>query len=56
MGLECVMIIIDNSVYSRNGDVIPNRFQAQLDAIGSLITFKTNDNLETCVGLMSMGG
>ena len=56
MGLECVMIVMDNSVYSRNGDVIPNRFQAQLDAIGSLVTYKTNENMETSVGLMTMGG
>ena len=50
------MIIIDNSVFSRNGDIIPNRFRAQLDSVGSLITYKTNDNLETSVGLMTMGG
>jgi len=50
------MIIIDNSVYSRNGDVIPNRFQSQLDTVGSLIAFKTNDNMETSVGLMTMAG
>jgi 26S proteasome regulatory subunit N10 len=56
MVLECVMILIDNSVYSRNGDIIPNRFRAQLDTVGSLITFKTNQNLETSVGLMTMGG
>ncbi len=56
MPLECVMILIDNSVYSRNGDVHPNRYQAQLDAIGSLINLKTNDNMETSVGLMTIAG
>ena len=56
MPLECVMIIMDNSVYSRNGDVIPNRFQSQLDAISALVSYKTNENLETSVGLMTMGG
>lgn len=56
MGLECVMIVMDNSAPSRNGDVIPNRFQAQLDTIGSLVSYKTNDNPETSVGLLTMGG
>lgn len=47
---------MDNSFYSRNGDVIPNRYQAQQDAISSLINFKTNENMETSVGLMTMSG
>lgn len=56
MVLECVMIIIDNSEPSRNGDVIPSRFQAQMDTVSSLINFKTNQNVETSVGLMTSGG
>lgn len=56
MVLECVMIIIDNSEPSRNGDVLPNRFQAQMDTVSSLINYKTNQNVETSVGLMTSGG
>lgn len=56
MVLECVMIIIDNSEPARNGDIVPNRLQAQLDTVASLINFKTNANVETCVGLMTSGG
>ena len=36
MVLECVMIIMDNSNSSRNGDTIPNRYNAQLEAISTL--------------------
>ena len=56
MVLECTMIIIDNSEPSRNGDILPNRFQAQLDTVSSLINYKTNQNVETSVGLMTSGG
>lgn len=56
MVLECVMILIDNSEPSRNGDILPNRFQAQMDAVSSLINYKTNQNVETSVGLMTTGG
>ena len=56
MGLECTMIIIDNSESTRNGDILPNRFQAQLDTVSSLINFKTNQNVESSVGLMTTGG
>ena len=31
MGLEVVMICIDNSEHSRNGDYAPSRFDAQSD-------------------------
>ena len=35
MGLECVMIVLDNSESSRNGDTIPNRYTAQMEAISN---------------------
>lgn len=50
------MVLIDNSLFSRNGDAIPNRFQAELEGATSVINFKTNDNPETSVGLMLMAG
>ena len=56
MPLECAMILIDNSLYSRNGDAIPNRFQCQIEGINSLINTKSNDNAETAIGLMMMAG
>ena len=56
MPLECLMILIDNSVYARNGDALPTRLQAQLDATAALTNFTTNDNMESCVGLMTIAG
>lgn len=52
----CVMLRLDNSEYTRNGDYTPTRFQAQLDAVHMIFTAKTNANPESTVGLMSMGG
>ena len=56
MPLECVMILIDNSSYARNGDALPTRLQAQFDATAALVNHKTNDNMETYVGLMTCSG
>jgi 26S proteasome regulatory subunit N10 len=36
MGLEAVMIVVDNSESSRNGDYTPTRFEAQSDAVMSM--------------------
>lgn len=56
MPLECVMILMDNSLFSRNGDSIPSRYQSQLEGITSIVNFKVNDNPETAVGLMVTAG
>jgi len=56
MPLEAVMLVIDNSESSRNGDYAPNRFDAQADAINIIFDHITNSNPESSVGLMSMGG
>ena len=56
MPLEATMIIVDNSKYSRNGDILPSRFDAQVEAIGLLANAKLQENVESSVGLMSMGG
>lgn len=56
MPLECVMILIDNSFYARNGDAVPSRFQAQLEGVTSLVNFKSNDNPESSFGAMYMSG
>ncbi|KAK7969818.1 hypothetical protein PG988_008891 [Apiospora saccharicola] len=56
MPLEAVMIVVDNSESSRNGDYQPNRFDAQADAINIIFENITQSNPESSVGLMSMGG
>lgn len=56
MVLEAVMIVVDNSEHSRNGDYAPTRFGAQRDAVNILFQSITTSNPESSVGLMSMGG
>ncbi|KAK3936315.1 hypothetical protein QBC46DRAFT_395453 [Diplogelasinospora grovesii] len=56
MVLEAVMIVVDNSESSRNGDYTPTRFDAQSDAVNLIFQKVTNSNPESSVGLMSMGG
>ncbi|KAI4869332.1 von Willebrand factor type A domain-containing protein [Hypoxylon rubiginosum] len=56
MPLQAVMIIVDNSESSRNGDYQPSRFDAQADAINIVFESITQSNPESSVGLMSMGG
>ncbi|KAF7550450.1 hypothetical protein G7Z17_g5715 [Cylindrodendrum hubeiense] len=56
MVLEAVMVVVDNSESSRNGDYQPTRFDSQVDAVGILFQTITQGNPESSVGLMSMGG
>ncbi|KAK0717044.1 hypothetical protein B0T26DRAFT_708242 [Lasiosphaeria miniovina] len=56
MGLEAVMIVVDNSESSRNGDYTPTRFDAQADAVNIIFQNVVQGNPESSVGLMSMGG
>ncbi|KAJ0162053.1 26S proteasome regulatory subunit rpn10, partial [Colletotrichum tanaceti] len=56
MVLEAVMIVVDNSESSRNGDYQPTRYDAQADAVNVIFQTITNGNPESSVGLMSMGG
>ncbi len=56
MGLEAVMIVVDNSESSRNGDYTPNRYDAQSDAVNIVFQHVVQGNPESSVGLMSMGG
>ncbi|KAF9869786.1 26s proteasome regulatory subunit s5a [Colletotrichum karsti] len=55
MVLEAVMVVVDNSESSRNGDYQPTRFDAQADAVNVVFQTITNGNPESSVGLMSMG-
>jgi 26S proteasome regulatory subunit N10 len=56
MPLEAVMIVVDNSESSRNGDYAPTRFDAQADAVNIIFQNVVQGNPESSVGLMSMGG
>ncbi|KAK4039779.1 hypothetical protein C8A01DRAFT_46806 [Parachaetomium inaequale] len=56
MGLEAVMIVVDNSESSRNGDYTPTRYDAQSDAVNIIFQNVVQANPESSVGLMSMGG
>ncbi|XWW93045.1 hypothetical protein V2A60_000973 [Cordyceps javanica] len=56
MVLEAVMVVVDNSESSRNGDYQPTRFDSQVDAVSVLFQSITQGNPESSVGLMSMGG
>ncbi|CAH0028608.1 unnamed protein product [Clonostachys rhizophaga] len=56
MVLEAVMVVVDNSESSRNGDYQPTRFDAQVDAVNTLFQTITQGNPESSVGLMNMGG
>ena len=56
MVLEAVMILIDNSESSRNGDYQPTRFEAQADAASIVFQAVTSSNPESSVGLISTGG
>ena len=56
MPLECVMLVVDNTKYSRNSDIYPSRFDAQLDLYTSISRQKDNDNPETLCGIMTAAG
>lgn len=56
MVLEAVMVVVDNSESSRNGDYTPTRYEAQSDAVSMIFSAITQANPESSVGLMSMGG
>nr|GAT49906.1 predicted protein [Mycena chlorophos] len=56
MPLEATMMIIDNSEYMRNGDYMPTRFDAQSDAVNTVVQTKIDSNPENTVGIMTMAG
>jgi hypothetical protein len=47
---------INISLFCRNGDYAPNRFQAQNDAVSMVFNSKTGSNPENTCGVMSMAG
>ncbi|KAK7053809.1 Multiubiquitin chain binding protein mbp1 [Favolaschia claudopus] len=56
MPLEATMMIIDNSEFMRNGDYQPTRFDAQSDAVTTVVQTKIDSNPENTVGIMTMAG
>ncbi|EER34634.1 26S proteasome regulatory subunit RPN10 [Candida tropicalis MYA-3404] len=56
MVLEATMIAIDNSEYTRNGDFLTTRYEAQLTATEFIFQNKINSNPENTVGLLAYGG
>mmetsp|Transcript_24942 Transcript_24942/g.44347 ORF Transcript_24942/g.44347 Transcript_24942/m.44347 type:complete len:378 (-) Transcript_24942:213-1346(-) len=56
MPLEAVMVCMDNSEFQRNGDYSPNRLIAQRETINHISLSKTESNMESTVGLLTMGG
>ncbi|KAL3897021.1 MAG: hypothetical protein SGCHY_003696 [Lobulomycetales sp.] len=54
MPLEAVMMVLDNSEFSRNGDYAPSRLDAQKDAATLLFNAKTQSNPENTVGLLTL--
>mmetsp|Transcript_44267 Transcript_44267/g.73800 ORF Transcript_44267/g.73800 Transcript_44267/m.73800 type:complete len:378 (-) Transcript_44267:207-1340(-) len=56
MPLEAVMVCMDNSEYQRNGDYSPNRLIAQRETINHIALSKTESNMESTVGVLTMAG
>ena len=54
--LFCSLICIDNSDWTRNGDYVPNRFQAQISAANIIIENRCETNPENTMGIMATAG
>ncbi|KXZ52409.1 hypothetical protein GPECTOR_9g453 [Gonium pectorale] len=54
--MECTVVCLDNSEFSRSGDYAPTRFQAQADAVNLLAGAKTQAHPEATVGVLTMSG
>mmetsp|Transcript_62824 Transcript_62824/g.99256 ORF Transcript_62824/g.99256 Transcript_62824/m.99256 type:complete len:411 (+) Transcript_62824:80-1312(+) len=55
VSLEAVMVVLDNSDYTRNGDYAPTRFAAQADAAQRVCEVKCS-RVENCLGLLCSAG
>jgi 26S proteasome regulatory subunit N10 len=56
MVLEATIICIDNSDWTRNGDYLPTRYQAQVDSAREIIQNRCENNPENSLGIMAMAG
>ena len=56
MVLEATILCLDNSDWTRNGDYLPNRYQAQISAANFIIENRIEANRENSLGIMTMAG
>ncbi|GMH47800.1 hypothetical protein TrRE_jg808, partial [Triparma retinervis] len=56
MPLESVLLLLDNSEHSRNGDYPPTRLSSMVDAANYMAGSVCNGNPESTCGVLSMGG
>ncbi|CAD8099521.1 unnamed protein product [Paramecium primaurelia] len=56
MPLEAAVVVLDNSEFSRNGDLEPSRWNAQQEAIELYINVVIDSNMESGMGLILGGG
>ncbi|CAD8098297.1 unnamed protein product [Paramecium primaurelia] len=56
MPLEAAVVVLDNSEFSRNGDLEPSRWNAQQEAIELYINIVIDSNMESGMGLILGGG
>ncbi len=54
--MEAVVVCVDNSEWTRNGDYAPSRIRAQTDAVNLLAGAKLQTNPENTVGVLTMAG
>jgi len=54
--LEAIMVCLDNSEWTRNGDYAPSRYDAQVDAVNAICRSHTNDSPENTIGIISTAG
>ena len=56
MVLEAIILCLDNSDWTRNGDYYPTRFQNQIEAGSFIIENLCSSNPENTIGIMTMAG
>eukprot|EP01066_Platyproteum_vivax_P010792 Platyproteum_vivax@DN4866_c0_g1_i1.p1 len=54
--MEATMVCLDNSEWTRNGDFLPTRFEAQTDAANLICGAKMQMHPESGAGILSMAG
>ena len=54
--MEAIVLCVDNSEWTRNGDYAPTRWQAQADAINFVAGVKIESHPETTVGVLTLAG
>lgn len=55
-GREQCVLCIDNSEFMRNGDYVPTRMEAQVDAVNMITSVKTQQHPENTIAVLTMAG